>query len=123
MVFDVRVRSFPPIEPLVLAWQYPLWQRDLTLDPSALKTGRKSRDANKAEQPVPPKPEPWTVHRFVAEFLRDTPQPQKLIAARARQAGVRDREFGDLLELALADGHIHRAARPTRSAWRPVRQP
>ena len=52
VVLDARVRSFPPIDPLVLTWEYPLWRRDLGLDPAALKTGRAGRSKDKA-QPQP----------------------------------------------------------------------
>jgi hypothetical protein len=37
VVFDAVVRSFPPIEPVVLRWQFPLWRPDSSLDAGKLK--------------------------------------------------------------------------------------
>ncbi len=37
VVFDGVVRSFPPCDPLVLRWEYPLWLPDNSLDPEKLK--------------------------------------------------------------------------------------
>ncbi len=37
-VLDAAVRSWPPVSPLVLNWEYPLWRVAEGLDPKALKT-------------------------------------------------------------------------------------
>jgi hypothetical protein len=37
VVFDGVVRSFPPVEPVVLRWQFPLWRPDEALDATKLK--------------------------------------------------------------------------------------
>ena len=37
VVLDAALRSFAPIEPLVLRWQFPLWRPDESLDPGKLK--------------------------------------------------------------------------------------
>jgi hypothetical protein len=41
MVLDGKVRSFAPIQPLALRWNFPLWRPDAFADPKLLK-GRKS---------------------------------------------------------------------------------
>ena len=37
VVLDAAVRSFPPVTPLVIKWQFPLWTPCGELDPAALK--------------------------------------------------------------------------------------
>jgi hypothetical protein len=37
IVLDAALRSFAPIEPMVLRWQFPLWMPDDSLDPAKLK--------------------------------------------------------------------------------------
>lgn len=37
VVLEAAVRSFAPVEPVVLRWQFPLWQPDQDLDPALLK--------------------------------------------------------------------------------------
>jgi hypothetical protein len=87
VVFDCRVRSFPPPDPMVLRWTYPLWQRDLGLDPTALKTGgRKSRNTGSTE-PTPEKPEPWTVDRFVSTFITSEPKTKGRRSGGGRYSG------------------------------------
>jgi hypothetical protein len=44
-VLDAAVRSFAPVEPLALKWEFPLWRPDISVDTSKLK-GR----LNRAEQ-------------------------------------------------------------------------
>lgn len=48
VVMDAAVRSFPPIEPMVLKWQFPLWVPDANLDPEKLKGKRTSREDKQA---------------------------------------------------------------------------
>jgi hypothetical protein len=45
VVFDAAVRSFEPIAPFVLRWQFPLWIRDDKEDPQKLKGRQNERDA------------------------------------------------------------------------------
>ena len=37
VVLDAALRSFPPVEPLVLQWSYPLWRPAEGVDPKQLK--------------------------------------------------------------------------------------
>jgi len=71
VVLDAAVRSWPPIEPVCLRWEFPVWDADRTLDPAALKTDRKPRRerAEKAASETEPKPEKWTPERFMAAFF------------------------------------------------------
>lgn len=42
MVVDAALRNFKAVEPFGIRWQFPLWERDNLLDPSALKQVKKS---------------------------------------------------------------------------------
>ncbi len=44
VVLDAAVRSFKPVEPLVLKWSFPLWLPDTSADPLALKGISKPSD-------------------------------------------------------------------------------
>jgi hypothetical protein len=49
MVLDAAVRSFPPLDPVALRWEYPLWVPDETADVTALK-GRKTKGEERQEK-------------------------------------------------------------------------
>ena|GEM_PF-3234573 len=49
-VLEAAVRSFKPIEPLGLIWQFPLWIPDSTVDASKLKRQRTRQDENQDAQ-------------------------------------------------------------------------
>jgi hypothetical protein len=101
VVFDAKVRSFKPIDPLVLRWEYPLWRRDLSLDPTELRTGRRSRNTDKPEPQAEPKPEAMTAKQFAETFLSDEPADKQLVTAKARTAGLTGRGVADLIRLAV----------------------
>jgi hypothetical protein len=106
-IMDARVRSFVPVDPLCLRWEYPIWRRDDTLDPTAIRTGRKSRNHD-ATQPQPKeKAEPWTPERFVKEFLSPDPIDKKLLVALARAKDVAVNKIDNLLTLALHQKLAH----------------
>jgi hypothetical protein len=66
------VRNHPPIDEFVVQWDYPLFVRNGTLDPEALK------------QPKPKGPKP----KFSAEQLRDLLKNQCLTAAQLRKLAM-----------------------------------
>jgi hypothetical protein len=83
MVLDAKVRSFKPVESLVVRWDYPLWHRDISQDPSLIKTGRKSQNKDRPQpQPKPP-PVEWTTDLFVEKFLTPEPASKESILAKA----------------------------------------
>ncbi|MCC6680616.1 MAG: AAA family ATPase [Phycisphaeraceae bacterium] len=49
VVLEAAVRSFPPVQPIGLRWQFPVWTRAWTLDTGALK-GRKTRSEERQDQ-------------------------------------------------------------------------
>ncbi len=50
VVLDAAVRSFPPVEPIVLRWEYPLWVRDEFGDPQQLKGSQNKKDEKQAQE-------------------------------------------------------------------------
>ena len=113
VVFDSRIRSFAPVEPMALRWVYPIWQRDLGLNPEDLKTGRKSRNTEKAELvSAEPAEEPWTEERFIREFASDQPQEKQTIMARADAAGLSVRKADGFVRLAIVNQKLFRWAFP-----------
>lgn len=107
VVFDARVRSFPPADPLVLRWEYPLWRRALDLDPEQLAQGGKRR--KKEEPAAAPDPAKWTAERFAAEVVGAKATAKQVILAKAK--AIHDIPSGTatgLLALAEAEKLIHR---------------
>jgi hypothetical protein len=49
VVLDAAVRSFPPVEPVVLEWTFPIWQPIDHLDPGKLK-GRLTKNQQRQQE-------------------------------------------------------------------------
>jgi hypothetical protein len=115
VVLDAAVRSWPPIDPACLRWDFPVWSVDNTLDPASLKNERpsKKKDAStKADKPVEPS---WGVERFVAEFISN--EPLSLAELRELVKPVKDlpmRRAEDLLSIAESRQLIERRKLPGR---------
>ena len=50
VVMDSVVRSFPPVDPVCLRWNFPVWNYDASLDPENLD-GKLDEPAKRQEQP------------------------------------------------------------------------
>jgi hypothetical protein len=50
VVMDAALRSFPPIEPLPLRWEFPLWVPDTSLDATKLKTPLNRQELKQRQQ-------------------------------------------------------------------------
>lgn len=111
VVLDAAVRSWPPIEPRVLRWTFPVWTPDDSLDPAALRPERPRRrakgdaEANGATKP----PEPaWDAPRFATAFVGATPATILAVIERAKDAGLSERKATRLLKQAERNGLVHR---------------
>ena len=104
-VLEAAVRTWAPVPPLCLRWQFPVWNPDDTLDPAALRPERPRR-----KQPKEPESPPrvWTAEDFVAEFITATPKPKASIFEAATVAGLSEKRAAQLLGAAEGDGKIHR---------------
>ncbi len=111
VVLDAAVRSWPPIEPRVLRWTFPVWTPDDSLDPAALRPERPRRraksDAEAKGATKPPEPA-WDAPRFATAFVGETPAATSAIVQFGVDAGLSARKAGQLLKLAEAQGLVHR---------------
>lgn len=102
VVLDAAVRSWAPIEPICLKWDFPVWKPATGLDPTALKPEKPPRP-KKEGSPKAPKEE-WTVQRFVSALLTKNPIPKDVILGRATQTHhIPGRAAKSLLDVAQAD--------------------
>ncbi|HEV7299818.1 MAG TPA: AAA family ATPase [Tepidisphaeraceae bacterium] len=110
VVLDAAVRSWKPIEAVCLRWDFPLWRTAPGEDPTLLRRSRPRKEAKAPPDVTPDKPkeEPWTVERFVKDFVTDAPQEQKVVAAKARAKGLKHRQVDDLIALSIAEGKAWR---------------
>lgn len=116
VVFEAAVRSWPPVEPTCLRWNFPVWQPAPDLDPTALRSERPRRKPPSSDSPPPP-PEPaWDAQRFAETFLTDTPRLKAGILSLAGDAGLSDRQANRHLASAEVKGLAFRWKLP--QAWR-----
>ncbi|MCC6910052.1 MAG: AAA family ATPase [Phycisphaerales bacterium] len=102
VVLEAAVRSWPPVEPLCLRWEFPVWTADETLDSSQLLSqGGRSRSE-------PGKKDEWTPESFVEAFVDDEPATRSAIIGRAVRDGLSKWAADNLLRMADADGLLAR---------------
>jgi hypothetical protein len=107
VVADGVTRSWAPIEPYCLRWEWPLWRRDDTLDPALLRPDKprraKKTEAESGTDWQPPE-QPWTAERFAAAYLSAEPALKDAIIDAACEAGLSERRATSLLRRAAARG-------------------
>lgn len=86
VVVDAAVRSWPPIEPQCLRWDFPIWHRDDLLDPKDLKLDYPRRKSEGKTTTKKEAKEQWTAERFVEMFVCEEPQRMTTIRSRAGEA-------------------------------------
>jgi len=105
MVLDAAGRSFPPIEPLAIRFDFPVWRAASDLDPAALKPDR-PRHTKKAKEEgqdsTEPKPIVDATHDFTAKFITQGPQARATIIDAAIMGGLTENRAKKLL--AAAEG-------------------
>ena len=103
VVLEAAARSWPPLAPLALRWEFPTWTPAHDLDPAALRSERSKR---RKEEPYTEEPE-WTVTQFVEAFISEVPASKTEIREAAKhEPGLSWRRVADLLEIAEAQGLI-----------------
>jgi len=105
-VLDAAVRSWPPVRPRCLRWEFPVFHLADDLDPADIKRPR-SRRMRAPKEAKPEKPE-WTVDQFVERFVTKEPETKLAIADLARAEGLSERKASDLLRRAEEAGQVHR---------------
>lgn len=120
VVLGAAVRSWAPIEPMVLRWEFPLWRPAPELDPTRLRTERPGRTSRNTPGDVGD--DEWTVEQFVERFISSASSPISAADLRESVRGERGlswRRVMDLIEIAEARGIIHRwrVGRSHRVVW------
>jgi hypothetical protein len=108
VVLEAAVRSWPPIEPICLQRVFPLWVPAPGLDPTALRSERPRRRAAASDSAPAPSAPPWNARRFAEQFVQEAPRPRMAILEYAINAGLSERQAGNLLARAEAVGLVHR---------------
>ena len=103
-VLDGVVRSWPPLTPMCLRWQFPRWTPESALDPTDLDTGRSRRRTEPTEE-APAKR--MSVDDLIAACLRPEPQSHAAVIEAAIAAGCSERRAERLLTVAMERGLIH----------------
>ncbi len=106
-VLEAAVRSWPPVEPRVLRWTFPVWTPADELDPQQLRIdpfGQRSKKAVETKEGPVAK---WTPELFVETFLSETCQPGDDILDAAEDTGLSERQTRKLLRAAVRKGLIH----------------
>src|SRR6185312_3015290 len=76
VVLEAANRSWPPLEPVCMRWNYPTWNLDESLDPTLLRIEgrkRKIKDSVDGQPAETIKPIAWTPERFAEIFISDRP--------------------------------------------------
>ena len=123
-VLEAAVRSWPPVDPRVLRWTFPVWTPDDTLDPQQLRNFQTGIRTKKSSETNGEPDIHWTPEQFVKTFLTATRQSKPDIVDAAEEAGISERQAGKLLRSAVRKDLIfeHREAanRPAEYATVPI---
>lgn len=96
VVLDAAARSWPPVKPRCLRWNFPVWSPADDLDPEQLREGGSKKRAEKKEE--------WSPDAFVATFITDEPATRSAILSKAIAAGLSRWSADNLLRTADSDG-------------------
>jgi len=109
VVLDAAVRSWPPVDPCVLRWEFPIWGVDHAADPLRLRSERPKRVAKESATIVEKQEKtPWDAARFAHVFVTEPPQLEAAIVESALRAGLTERRAEKLLKRACDLEYAHR---------------
>ena len=122
VVLDAAVRSWQPVAPMCLRWEFPIWTPAPDLDPADLRPERPRRKAKadaRGGVVTPPKPV-WNVEKFVAGFVTVEGRQTDTIIGQAMQKGLSQAAAKRFLSQAADEGKVFRwtygASKPIRYA-------
>lgn len=103
VVLEGVVRSFEPLKPLCITWEFPIWKPATNLDPTKLKDG-KNRSETEAKKAI-------TVEQFVEGYVSDRPKMKEAIIGPAVLAKdithLSERRAAQHFKQAVGEGLIH----------------
>lgn len=97
VVLEAAVRSFAPIEPIGLRWEFPLWERAYTLDTEAVQ-GRKTRGEERQDD------RDAKGRQAILDALSQGPMTTRQI--RAEAGGMGKQRAERLLDLLETEGRV-----------------
>ena len=101
VVLDAAVRSWPPVEPVCLRWDFPVFNPASGLDPTMLRPERPRRKPKEqASEPASQPQQPWDTDRFVRTFISAQAQTRSAIIESAEKSGLSQRRAETLLKRA-----------------------
>jgi hypothetical protein len=107
VVLEAAVRSWPPLKPRCLRWEFPLWLPADEFDPADLKQERKRRKRAEPEPTVQSEAKPeWTAQLFTERLVSSSPRVTAAILADANEEGLSDHKTEKLLAKAEAKGLV-----------------
>lgn len=108
VVLDAAVRSWPPIRPVCLRWNFPVFDLADDLDPADLKPDRprrKPKEKPAADSKTPAEPA-WDAARFATAFITEEPRMKDAILDAASRDGLSKAEAKRLLNVAIDGGLV-----------------
>lgn len=105
-VLEAAARTWPPIKPTCLRWEFPVFTPAPDLDPAMLKPDRPRR-ARPPKEPAPPV-KSWDAAAFVDTFLTDKPRTRAAVVEDARAQGLSENRARNLLSAAETAGTAFR---------------
>ncbi|MEX0641919.1 MAG: AAA family ATPase [Pirellulales bacterium] len=96
-VLDAALRSFPPVEPLALRWQFPLWLPASGIDPARLKGRLNGKDQQQAER------DREATTKIVDALLKDGPATARQLRPKT---GLSRERLQRLLDFMTANGDL-----------------
>jgi hypothetical protein len=103
VVLEGAVRSWPPVAPACLRWDFPLWKAAPECDPTQLRKSKPKPRKDEVETPPA-----WTVERFVGRFVSDKPQTEDTILIAAKLEQLSGALAKQLLRAAEEANKVHR---------------
>lgn len=93
VTLEAVTRSWAPMEPKVLRWQFPVWNIDEALDPADLKDGTRRKENEGPDYDVP---------AYVDRYLGSQPKTLAMVMDAAARDGFTGRRAQALLDEAVA---------------------
>ncbi|MBP7747078.1 MAG: bifunctional DNA primase/polymerase [Phycisphaerae bacterium] len=107
VVLEAVVRSWAPVTPIALRWEFPVWRPAPELDPAALRSEKLRRRSDPPEGEAET-PADWDAEGFVQTLITERPQTRMAVLDAASALGLSRRRAQELLYTAEGRGLVHR---------------
>jgi len=107
VVVEAVVRSWPPLAPYCLRWNFPVWMPDRELDPALFLGMRQERTVSPRKDMEP--------GEFTTMFFHENPISKARTFELASLAGLTQQRIRQLLQLAVESGLLYRWIMPDKT--------